>query len=150
MAKDPQAARTVAEDLLARTGQALVSGDFDAFAACFLLPNEIELFDGTNRVETIEDQRAIFDSVRAFHARQGVTQMVRRCVEADFLDADTIATTHVASLLRGNELLQPTYPVYSIVRRVDGVWKIAHGKYAIANSPELDRALAAKADGATG
>ena len=150
MAEDPHTARMVAEDLLVRTGEAMLAGNFDAFRQCFLLPNEIELFDGTNLIETIEDQRAVFDSVRAFHARRGVTQIVRRCVEADFLDADTIASTHVASLLRGNELLQPTYPVYSILRRVDGVWRIAHGKYAIADAPDLDRALAVKADGSTG
>ena len=147
MAKDPQAARMVAEGLLARTRDALMAGDAEDFCDCFLLPHRIELFDSSNVVETRDDLQAIFFAMRDYLLRHGITEMIRQCVDAEFTDDDTISTTHISRLLRGSELMQAPYPVYSIVRRIDGVWKIAHGKYAIANSPELDRALSAKADG---
>ena len=147
MCGDSQAARTVAEGLLARTRDALMAGDADAFCACFALPHRIELFDSTNLIETPEDLKAVFFAMRGFLLRHGITEMVRHCIEAEFVDEDTISSTHMSRLLRGHELMQPPYPVYSIVKRIEGAWLIAHGKYAVANSPDLDRALGARSGG---
>ena len=133
------------EQLLLRTGDALISGDFDSFLACFHLPHRIELYDGTNYLESANDLRSVFDANRTYFERIGVTKLVRICVESAFIDPETITTTHQSRLLRENELLQEPYPVYSVVKWIDGAWKITHGKYAIADSDAHNAALAAKA-----
>lgn len=120
-------ASAVSEYLLDRTGQALDVGDFDTFRDCFLLPQVMETFSGRREIRSTEDLRSIFDNVRGGLAASGVTHMVRRCLSAEYRDPRTIAATHETRLIRtGAILARDPYPVFSLLRHVDGDWRIAY------------------------
>lgn len=136
-----ETAREVHDFLLDRTGSALMSGDFDMFASCFALPQEIHTFDGSRLIKAPEDLRKIFNDVRAHFKSHNVTELVRTIMDAEFRDPDTVATTHVSRPLNGSLITQDPYPVFSILKRVNGVWKVAHSEYAIRNEHALTKAL---------
>ena len=141
-------ARAVSRHLLEVTGRGLMSGDFALFAPCFLLPQDIATYEGSRTVTTHEELRAVFDGVRAHFRTQGVTDMVRECVAAEFQGPDTIQATHQSWLLSGGRLVQPSYPAFSILRRVQGIWKVAFSQYAIADAPGHVAALTGAPSGA--
>jgi hypothetical protein len=131
MARDASDPRAISQDLLDRTGKAYVMGDFDSFAACFLLPQHVATHDGTRYLETREDLRAMFDSMRAFFAERGATHLDRVNVAAEFTGADTISATHHSRLMAGDRVIQTAYPAHSILKRHDGAWKVAFSQYAV-------------------
>jgi hypothetical protein len=141
MPYSPITARNVASILLERTGDALLTGDFELFHPCFLLPQEVQTFEGRRMIKNKEDLRQLFDGVRAFHRKSNITQLVRNCVEASFLDPDTISSTHESRLLRGAELIERPYPVHSILKRVGMDWQIVSSEYAVPDIPDLVEAL---------
>ena len=131
----------IAEELLRRTGDALISGDFQSFGKCFLLPHRFDTLDGQRVAETTRDLTRIFDDVRAHFLSSGVTQLVRTCVSCQFSGPDKIYSMHESRLFRRMHLLQQPYPVLSLLRCVDGEWKIAWSSYAIIKSPVHSRAF---------
>lgn len=143
MHKDPQA-RAIAENLLHRSGTALLGSDFDSFAACFEFPNDVETFNQRKTVETAQELRVIFDNVLLHFRRTGVTSMERHVLEAHRRDPDTVSCTHISHLLNGPNLLQRPYPVFSLLNRgQDGIWRITYGTYGISQEPETEKALCA-------
>lgn len=126
--------RDVSEYLLARTGEAYLTGDFDMFAACFALPHRMETFEGATLITTPAQLHSLFLGMRGYLESLGVTDMVRRCVAAEFRDPDTIEATHETSMLAGSRLIQPTYPCFSVLRKTDLGWQIADGQYAVESS----------------
>ena len=108
-----------------------MTGDFAVFRGCFSLPQTLEAFDGRRLVETPADLRDVFDGVRSHFSNLGVTFLERHCVEASFSNPDTVLATHESRLISGSTLVQRPYPVFSVLRRIDGDWKITHSKYAI-------------------
>ena len=134
----------VSEHLLARTGEALMSGDFDSFALCFSLPYELETLEAKRLIHTRADLRATFDAVHAHLVKQQVTMMARHCVSASFRGENEVAATHETRLLSRDILVQQPYPAFSILRRGDdGEWKITCTSYVIMDSAELNGALQA-------
>lgn len=127
-ATDPQA---IHQALLDRTGAAYVMGDFDSFAACFLLPQHVATHDGTRYLETRDDLRAMFDSMRAFFAARGVTHLDRHSTAAEFDGPDTISATHHSRFMAGVVVVQTAYPAHSILKWHDGAWKVAFSQYAV-------------------
>lgn len=134
-------ARDVSEFLLARSSDAMMSGNFDMMRQCFEIPQEIQTFDGTKLINSVEELEATFRAIRAYHRRAGITEMVRHCLEAVFKGPDEVEATHVSRLLAGNVLVNGPHSVFSVLRRREGIWRIASSKYAIADSDELNRAL---------
>ncbi len=132
----------VADDLLYHTGKALVSGDFDRYAACFAVPYSLETKDTKRTVRTIGDLRTVFDEVRAHMHRHGVDEIVRTIISADLVSKDVIGRTHVSQMIQpdGTPVLPP-YPSYSVIRRIDGVWRTASSIHAIICDPKLANAL---------
>ena len=123
--------RAVSEYLLARTGEAYMTGDFDGFAACFALPQWIETFKGRRLITSPDELQLFFNEMRSQFCRLGVTDMVRRCVVAEFRDPYTIEATHETRLLAGAQLVQPCYPCFSVIKRTGQGWQVADGQYAI-------------------
>lgn len=134
-------AMAIAEELLKRTGDAYVSGDAEAFADCFLLPQEIDTLDGKRLITTRAEIIATFEAMREYFRVEGITIMDRRCVSAEFSNPDTITHTHESRLLRGDMQVREPYPSLSVLRRVDGEWKIAYSQYIITDSPAHNRVL---------
>lgn len=123
--------RAIHQDLLDRSGKAYVEGDFDSFAACFLLPQHVATYDGTRHLETRDDLRAMFDSMRAFFAERGATHLDRQNVAAEFIAEGTISATHHSRLMAGDVVIQTAYPAHSILKRHEGAWKVAFSQYAV-------------------
>ena len=138
---DLKTAADVSNYLLDITGRAMMSGDFETFRSCFHLPQKLETFDGTRERRTPDELRQTFEPVRIHYRRQGVTQLVRDCVSAEFKGDDEVHATHQAFLLAGTELRQQPFPGFSILKRVDGDWKITFSQYAITDTPDHNRAL---------
>ena len=136
--------KDVSNDLLERTGAAMLEGDFETFADCFELPQEMDTFHGRNLVQTREELRAVFDAVLQYYRSMGVTEMARHCVEAEFVGPDTVQATHQSRLLAGTELVLTPYPALSVLKRKDGVWRVASCQYAISDAPDLNDALAGR------
>lgn len=137
------AAEEIADELLFKTGKALIADDFDSFHTCFGLPHVVETGDGRRVLETSDDLRRVFDDVVRYYVDAGVVDVARTVVEARFLDSDTIGSTHVARLLqRDGTALRNPYPVYSILRRHGHLdWKVMSSVYAILDSDAHNTAL---------
>ena len=125
-----ESAREIVERLLEQTGQAILSNDFSLAEPCFKLPQDIQIFDSGVPIRTVEDLRALFEGVRDHYASLGVTDLQRPCTSSVFHDADTIYATHMTYVLAGGVLVMEPYPVFSILHRDDGTWRIAHSVYA--------------------
>ena len=135
-------AQDVSEHLLARTGEAMLAGDFDSFAKCFSLPYEIETLDGKRSIETRASLRLTFDSVHAHLVKQQVTIMARHCVSACFRGPNEVAATHETRLISRDILVQEPFPAFSILRKqADDAWRITHTSYVILDSTNLNAAL---------
>lgn len=134
-------AREISEYLLEETRRTIFENDFDGFLACFELPNVVETFEGTQTLETPNDVRRIYDNNKAYFARKGVTEMVRTCLAAEFLDADTVQSTHETRIVAGKIMIQRPFPVFSILRRIEGQWRISRSQYAITDAPEHVRGM---------
>lgn len=134
-------AKAIATDLLDRTGDAMDSGDFDAFAACFDLPTTTQTFEGERTFSTLQDLQAMFDDVRRAYARMGNPQRIRHCVEAHLRDPETIETTHETRELKHGTFVRQPYPVFSVLKLVEGEWRIKSSQYALTEHPEIAQIL---------
>lgn len=131
----------IAEQLLARTGHALETGDFALFERYFVLPHEIQTFQGSNLLSTQSDLARVFHHVRAYYTKLGVTRLSRACVEAEFLDEHTLQSTHVSHLLNGTTLVRESFPTLTVIRRVGDRWRCARSIYAVNQDRDHERAL---------
>lgn len=135
-------AEDIADDLLFRTGRAFDFDDPVDVSDCFILPQYVETQLGSRLIESEEEVRNSFASVRKYYLDNDVADVVRTVVSAEFLDPDTIGSTHVSRLLRpGGVLFRAPFPTYSIIRRTKKGWKIASCSYAILDAPDHNRAL---------
>lgn len=139
-------AREVAEDLLRRTGDSLLAGDFEEFACHFRLPALIETFEGKSILETENDLRTVFCGAHEYYARHNLEDLYRNCVEANYRDDDTIESTHETRLISHGVLIIPPFPVFSILRRFDRAWKIVQSSYAVSQADEFHNALMARSE----
>ncbi len=127
------AAEDIAEHVLFETGKSLFSGDFDHFAAYFCFPNVIETADSRTVIRDPKALRVVFDDMRCYYRQMQVIDMVRAVVDAQFLDSDTVAATHVTSMVHADGVSRRNpYPIYSVLRRHDPLeWKFQSSLYVI-------------------
>lgn len=137
-------AQQVSEYLLDKTGRALLTGDVDLFQSCMAFPNIMQTFDGQICCETPAHFRVIFGGVMRHFRSSGVTDMIRHCVAARYLDPVTVEATHESRVLSGNTVVQPAYPVFSLLKWIEGDWRITSSVYAITDAPAHSRALVAE------
>ncbi len=132
----------IAEDLLARTGEAMDRGDFDTFERCFSRPVVMVTLDEKLLLQTRADVRRTFDAVRDFRRVNGVVKALRESISAEFLDEGNIATTHVSRMVASdNSTFGQPYVAYSLVRRFGDAWLIHFCQYAADGLPQLNAAL---------
>ena len=134
-------AQHIAEDLLARTGAGLTTGNFDLFGPCFAVPCQIETLNGLREISDIDALQRTFEDVVSYFKDTGVTMISRHVVCADFRGPDEIASTHEARIISNGQLIFAPYPVFSIIRRLDDMWKITLSQYVIVEADGLNRAL---------
>ncbi|WP_425038197.1 hypothetical protein [Primorskyibacter sp. S187A] len=145
MTRTDLTARAIAQDLLDKTGQAMLKGDFDTFRRYFTLPHHITTYEGQRTLETIDDLHSVFEGVVAAHASDGVTRLERWVEAANWVDQTTIRHTHVASRYAGDRLLRGPHPSISILKLEDGVWRISESQYAIHDWPKAQSAFMTEA-----
>lgn len=132
----------VSDQLLMRTGDAMMAGDFKTFASCFSLPYELETLEGKRQIRTLAELNQTFDAVHAHMVKQQVTMMARHCVSASFRGENEIPATHETRLLSRDILVHQPYPAFSLLKRGDcGEWKITSTSYVITDSADLNAAL---------
>lgn len=141
LARDDLPAALIAEDLLQRTGAALLNGDSGAFADCFALPQVFETVSGRVVAETRGHLVRMFQAVQQKYRCMGVTDLVRHVVQAEYRDHETIAFTHESRLLQGTTLLQAPFPTFSIVKYVDGLWLVHASSYGPTHDSIAGRVL---------
>lgn len=139
------AAKDVSDALLEITGEALMSGNFEAFLSVFHVPQYMATLSGPIYMETEDDMRRAFDSMHAFFTSSGVTELAREVTESRFVAPDRIESTHIASTLRNGEIVTGPYPVFSTIEKIDGTWKVTGSEYALEADSGQAAALA-KAD----
>lgn len=127
------AAEDIAEHVLFETGKALLSGDFDHFAAYFCFPHVIETANSRTVIRDPKALRTVYDNMRSYYRDMQVIDMVRAVVDARFLDSDTVGATHVTSMVHADGVSRrKPYPIYSVFRRHDPLdWKIMSSLYVI-------------------
>lgn len=140
---DDLIAEEIAEELLYRTGRALLEGVLEGVEDRFTLPHSLETTEGARIVRTPDDIHGIFREVRAYFAETGVVNMVRTVVEAKFISEAEIEAVHVSRIWRrGEEQPGSTYPVFCGLKLCDdGKWRIANSNYAITDSRRFCSAL---------
>ena len=129
----------ISQALLDKTGRAYFEDDFETFATCFLLPQHVATHDGSRHLRDRADLRALYQSMRALFAARGATWLDRRCIAAEYADDDTVRATHESRLLAGDTVIQTGFPAFSILKRHEGVWKVAFSQYAV---PDTEHARA--------
>lgn len=135
-------ARAVIEHMLERTAHAMLTGDLDLALACFDIPYTVETFAGEKHYETVAEFREQFFEVVGYYRANGVTQLDRRCVLAEFQGPDTISTLFETRIIQfGTMRLREIFPTYSLVRRRQTGWRVTEARYAIDDSDAHNRAL---------
>lgn len=118
-----------------------MSRDAGLFETCMDLPQQIETFEGRLQCESSAHLHAIFHSIVDHLRKSNVTDMARHCIAAEYRGPDIIEATHESRLLSGTQVIQPAYPVFSILRRINGLWKITYSMYAITDAPAHSQAI---------
>jgi len=136
-----KSARELCETLLEESGNAILTGAFDAFAETVWVPFDIETYKGRSRLNTMEDMRALFDHLYAHQKKLRITDMVRNCVEAEFKDSGTLYATYETRLLCGAALVQAPYPVFCIYKFNGARWQASSMTFAIDDSDEHNELL---------
>ena len=131
MAHDMQiAASDVSQALLDVTGNALLAGDFDAFASVFHTPQHMTTMAGPIYMETTEDMQRAFDEMHKYLTSIGATDLVRKCIAAAYETPTHIDATHTSEVLRNGKRLSEPSTGFSILQKIDGNWKVTGSQYA--------------------
>jgi len=138
-------AEDIADDLLFRTGHALLSDNEADFAECFWIPVVIETIEGLTHIGSYAELKSVYRNVFQNLQANGVTNLARSVVSAQFLENDIIGSTHVAQRLSadGKPVGKP-YPVYSTLKQKNSEWRIESCLYAVLSDPLLNKALSDK------
>lgn len=134
-------ARGITEDILTRTANAMLAGDFDALNACFNLPFTVETYDKKIRVRTVEDHRAIFKTMVDGYAMRGVTDIVRDCEAAEFITPTLIRSLHVSHVMAGTQRLDDYMPTLSTIEKIADRWCVTHAQYVGNTTQPVIRAI---------
>ncbi len=134
-------ARDVSEYLLKVTADALMQQDFESFAAVFGLPQTLTTENREIRLVTRDDLEATFQKMCQHFQSLGVTELRRTCEAAAFDGPDRVTATHTSYVIANGEPVLPPYPVFSVLGRIDGFWKIMQSEYALRDDDPQAKAM---------
>ena len=123
-AKTADLAKQIYQDLLDRIGASYWENDFAAFSRMIHVPHQISSFGPVVPIDTQEDLRSVFDGIRNYFERASVTLYDRNCVAARFKENGSICGMHETRILSGSQIIEPPYPVKSLLREIDGAWMV--------------------------
>lgn len=131
----------IAQASLDATGAALLAGDFAAFAHHFLLPATVATPDGARHLRDTADLRRTFDEVAEYYRSNGVTQLQRTVLTALFDGPDLIRHSHETRMSAGDRLVRPPHQAHSLLRRIDGAWRVSESITGVSGSDSARDAL---------
>ncbi len=127
----PDEAHRVVQDFLDRQGEATIAGDIERTLDWCDLPCTLETMEYKIVVETEEEMRAVCLSFIERLKAKRLTHMVRRCLEATFVDADTLSATYETRYIReGTYLADEQYLGFVVLLRRETGWKISSMQFA--------------------
>ena len=130
----------VLEHTLRVSGDALLDGDFAAFASIFELPHHITTFEGSRTLRTEDELRETFETVRTHCRKHNITSILRECIFAEFDDQDQIKSAHTTRWLAGAQQIGQTSMSYGVLRLNQDRWLTTSSQYAVADK-KLSSAL---------
>lgn len=131
----------ISDALLDSTGVAINTRDFALFSKAFSLPHAVTTFDEKRVIETIEELETVFHANCDYLAAKRVTDIVRKCMSADFDGPETVKAMHITHLMSGTQRVKDPYPGFSVITRTDGIWRVAKSDYAVDANAGLTKAL---------
>ncbi|MEH6739804.1 MAG: hypothetical protein V7695_14845 [Sulfitobacter sp.] len=134
MNNSEELARSIYQGLLEKIRFALNENNFSAYASYFALPHLVETFDAQFSIATEEELAVIFDKTRHSLALENIRDFARHCAIARFVDDETISAGHETRLITDQMEIQNSYPALSILKYIDGGWKITSSQYAASSS----------------
>ncbi|MDX8351150.1 hypothetical protein [Cognatiyoonia sp. IB215182] len=134
-------AKEISEHLLKVTADALMQHDFESFASAFGLPQTMTTIESEIRLLTRDDLRMAFEQMCDCFQSMGMTELRRVCEAAAFCGPDRVEATHTSHVLAHGKDIVPPYPVFSVLERLDGQWKITGSDYALAGDQPQAKAL---------
>ncbi|WP_420326076.1 hypothetical protein [Mameliella sp.] len=142
MSLSPETAQEVAASLLAATGDALATGDFELFRRNFQLPQSIATIGGTRTLNTEEDLRRTFEQIRAHYAEIGLDRLDRWIEVALFDGPNEIRSCHITHMLsKSGKLLNTPILTMSRLVRAGERWLIGGTQYTISAESAHGQAL---------
>lgn len=134
-------ARAVGTKLLDGLNRAILARDIDAACAFFMLPNLAETFEGRRIIETESKLRDMISGAFAHYEAVGATDIVRNVLAAEYLSSGQISMASETRVLRGTDLAQAPYVIYSKAVEVDGEWRICESIYVVDDAPIYTRSI---------
>ena len=124
----------IATAVLEIISEAVLDGDFDAFAGMFQLPLEMALRDRTVPIGSTDELRNFFWARHDALKASGVTKMSRVCLNTETTNTDQIIASHVGTMMKGDQQISEPQPIYSVLTRIDGTWKVTANQCGVAEA----------------
>lgn len=124
-------AMDIAQAIFEVLGDAVVAADFETFSSLFQVP--LQMAQGSKNV-TVKDNDDLHVLFMRRHNRLkdlGATLLVRACVSASFETPLRILATHVGHVVKDNERLSEPQPIYTVIEKIGGDWKITANECAV-------------------
>ena len=141
---------TIYQAALNRVSEAVLAGDFDAYAAMIDLPYLVHTATADLLVSTREDLHPTFEALAQGLRDRGVTHYERVARAADYVARDRIeGWHHTHVLIDGEPLVYPHVSWHKLVRR-DERWLFSEATYTVITSarwPLSDEDLFQHVDG---
>ena len=118
------------EELLRKSGDALILDNFEAYAECFKLPFSLETYSGTETIHDLFELSSVFERVRARITQHCVTHFVRRSIAAEFVSAVVIHASHETRMVSGSLLVGDIIPAFSKLVKFNNQWRVSDQQYA--------------------
>ena len=135
-----RALKDMAQSSLDRTGEALMTRDFDLFARFYDVPYTIATESGIAYRATRDELRAGFEDAADHYRDSGVTRMDR---EVEFLvgEQNSLRFSYLTRLMAGDRLIRAAYPNIATMKKRDGVWKTVATEHIVSDSDAFTGAL---------
>lgn len=119
-----QSAYLIADAILDSTAEAALTHDFAKFEPNFALPWVFENFEGKRRVATRDELRAYFEDLCVSTEAAGVTHMIQRTTEAEYVSETVFYFTYVCRMLNKATLVCEPVPCFAEVHLKGGEWRM--------------------------
>ena len=118
------------QQLLSKSGDALISDNFEVYAECFKLPFSLETYSRTETIHDHTELRSVYERVRARITQHCVTHFVRRSIAAEVMSSAVIHAAHETRMVSGAMFVGETTPAFSKLVKFDNQWRVSDQQYA--------------------